>query len=281
MSYPCYGRVQVAEPPSALLSLHLHDGTTKLTTVDHETPLGVLDQSDLTTQGIYTSQFIPGCKKDVPELGSCTANTAIEAAAELLEADQFVAFCRALVANVTTETCSGYADVVGAERAAIAFYHLCTGQTGSPGEEWPPTDCGSAGPYMYSELKRLGVISGQAIAQAGENLISLLQSGLVCQGSPWFYAAEEPDASGFIDGNGSRSAIETLIRSGVAGGHETSLTAVEKIAFYPTGLVNPSETVIRIRNHWTKSWGDEGCCRVHLSTLEAISSQCDFRQFRR
>lgn len=278
MSFPVYGRVQVAEPASALASLHLHDGT-PLKEVDHETPLGVLDQSDLIAQGIHTSRFIPGCKQDAEALGSCTANTAIEAVAGLLSEQDFVAFCRSLIADKAAETCSDYGDVKGAERAVIGFYHACTDQTGETNAEWPPTDCGSSGPYMYELLKRLGVISGQKITHAGEGLVSLLQTGIVCVGSPWFYSWEEPDKDGFIDGDGSPAALEAAIRSGVAGGHETSMVAVEKIAFTGMGAIDPQDTIIRTRNHWRVSWGDSGCCRSHLSTWMMLSGQCDFRGF--
>jgi hypothetical protein len=276
MSYPVYGRFQTAEPLSSLADLHQHDGVTKLTTADHETPLGVLDQSDLITQRIHTSRFIPGCKKDAEALGSCTANTAIEALAKKTGEAAFLALCKRLINHPASDPPKNYEDVIGAERAGIAFYHDCTDQTGTPSEEWPPTDCGSSGPYIVSELKRLGVISGQKIASAGESLLSLMQTDLVMMGSPWFYKWEEPDAQGFIDGNGSPSAIKESIASGVAGGHETSLTAVEKLVLLPTGHVDLAKTVIRGRNHWG-AWGDHGCYRVHLSTLMAIGGSCDFR----
>ncbi len=278
MSYPVYGRYQVAEAPSALLSFHFHDGSTPLREVDNETPLGVLDQSDLLAQGIHTSRFIPGCKVDAPALGSCTANTAMEALAKLLPEAEFLALCKRLIDHAASNAPTSYADVVGAERAAIAFYSRCTDQTGDPSTEWPPTDCGSSGPYIVELARALGVVAGEKIATAGESLLSLMQTGIVMMGSPWFYKWEEPDAQGFIDGNGSIPAIEESIRSGVAGGHETSLTAIEKLALLPTGHVDLVNTVLRGRNHWTKPWGDQGCYRIHASTLVAISGACDFRQ---
>lgn len=277
MSGPCYGRFQTEEAPSALLSMHVHDGTTALTTVDHETPVAVLDQSDLIEQGIHTSRFIPGSKTDATELGSCTFNTGIEAAAKLLPETGFLGLCQKLINSTYAEHPKTYVDTAGLERAAIAGYHQCTDQTGRPAEEWPPTDCGSTGAYVVELLKRLGVVKGATLATAGESLVSLMQTGLVMMGSPWFYKWEEPDTHGFIDGDGSTRAIRESIASGVAGGHETSLVAVEKIAFLASGHVNPAKTVIRGRNHWRADWGDHGCYRVHLSTLMAIGGQCDFR----
>lgn len=278
MSHPMYGRVHAPEPPSALLSLHLHDGST-LREVDHETPLAVLDQSDLPAQGIHTSHFIRGCKSDAQALGSCVPNTGVEAAATVMSEQEFVAFCRNLISESYVDSCRGFSDAKGAERAAIALYQKTTAQTGNTAEEWPPTDCGSSGVYLFNEMYRLGAISGQQIAHAGEDLISLMQDGLVLTGSPWFYAWEEPDAQGFIDGDGTPEALSTAIKSGVAGGHETSLVAIETLVLTGTGKVDPSRTILRSRNHWTPGWGDHGCFRTHLSTWVMLGGQCDFRRF--
>ncbi len=281
---PMYGRLHSPEPPSALLSLHLHDGVSPLKEVDHETPLGVLDQSDLIAQGIHTSRFVPGCKQDAEALGSCTANTLIEAAAQALPEAKFIALCDRLVKLKVSsnygEGPTGYQDTAGAERGAIGFYAACTHQTGNPATEWPPTDCGSSGPAVYSEAQRLGVVVSEKIAAAGESLVSLMQGGPVLVGSPFFYSWEEPDAQAFVDGNGTSESLETAIRSGVAGGHEWLLTAIEKLTLTGTGKVEPFGTLLRFRNHWTKSWGEAGCGRIHLSTLIMLSGQCDFRQFR-
>lgn len=279
MSAPAYGRTQVAEPASALASLHLHDGTTRLKEVDHETPLGVLDQSDLIAQGIHTSRFIPGCKQDAEALGSCVFNTAMEWAAWALSLAEFVKFTRAIITDPAALTPTAYDQTAAAERSAIALYHATSDNTGSTAEEWPPTDCGSSGAALYTELQRLGVVSGQKITHAGEGLISLLQTEVVLTGSPFFYSWEEPDKDGFIDGNGSPEALETAIRSGVAGGHETAKVAIERLALTGTGKVVPRGTIIRSRNHWTESWGDKGCFRSHLSTWIMLSGQCDFRAF--
>jgi len=269
-----YGRYQVAEPPSALLSVHQHDGTSTLKEVDHEPKVAVLDQEDLFAQGIRVSTFIPGAK-DVDALGSCTANATTSALSNMLSEAAFAAWVgeQVLVGGGTT-----YSDTVAAEKAAIRFYHGCTDQTGSTAEEWPPTDCGSSGPYIVSELERLKLVKGAKIASGAQNIVSLLQTNGILQGTPWFYAAEEPDVHGFVDGDGSVSAIEALINSGVAGGHETYQSAIEKLVVLPSGHVDPFNTVIRVRNSWGPSWGDHGSCRFHLSTLVAIQSACDFRQ---
>lgn len=269
MSRPAtsYGRHQVAEPLSALATLHRHDGTTPLRTVDHEPKVGVLDQEDLLAQGIHTSQLVPGAS-DVDALGSCTAQATTAALSNVLDERTFL--------RVTGAT--GYSDVVGAEEWAIRFYHACTDQTGDPGREWPPTDCGSSGPYIASELAAMRLAGARVVGHRPEDLLSAMQAGGLLIGSPWLNAWEEPDPYGFVDGDGSLSTLEEQIAHGIAGGHETFWSAVEDLVFDPTGRVDPSRTVIRGRNSWSLSWGDHGSYRAHLSTFLAISSHCDWRQ---
>lgn len=261
------GRNDFVEHPSVLRSLHLHDGVTPLTTVDWEPKVAVLDQEDLDVQGIDTSVLIPGAPK-VKALGSCTANTGTEALSNLLPEEQFLQ---------VTEAAS-YDDTVGAEKYAIRFYHLCTDQAGDPSQEWPPTDCGSTGAAVVSEMQAQGLASGAQVAAGAQNIVSLMQGGGAMWGGPWFNAWFEPDAHGFIDGNGSASALQAAINSGVAGGHELYLSAIEKLSLTATGIVIPQLTVVRFRNHWKRSWGDNGSGRVHLSTFVSLGGQCDFRR---
>lgn len=271
-----YGRYQVPEPPSALLSLHAHAGG-GLKPVDHEPKMGVLDQQNLLAQGIRVSEFIPGAQ-DVDALGSCTANATTVALSNVLDRDVFALFIRDL--GRVDGDLAVYVATAAAERAAIGFYHRCTDQTGNPGQEWPPTDCGSSGPYIVSELEALKLITGQRIAHGADNLVSLMQRDGVLMGSPWLNAWEEPTPDGFIDGDGSASTLQRQIGLGIAGGHETYLCAVEKLVVSPAGHVDPYRTILRGRNSWSASWGDHGCYRVHLSTLVTLGGHCDFRQIR-
>jgi hypothetical protein len=269
MTHTKLGRYPVADPPSALNRLHFHLGE-QLKEVDHEPRIAVLDQEDLLAQGIRCSQFIPGAG-DPDALGSCTANSVMEHFSTIFPERVFLSYLGA----------SSFQDTVGVEKAAIRFYHACTDQTGSASTEWPPTDCGSSGPYLYKEARAQGLISTEAIAHGAQNIVSLMQRNGVIVGLPWLQAWFEPDAGGFVDGNGSLATLQQQIALGVAGGHEIHFSAIEKLAVTSTGRVIPEKTVIRFRNHWTRSWGDNGSGRFHLSTIVALGNQVDVRQFRR
>lgn len=262
-----FGRYHVPEPLSRLNRLHFHRGE-PLTTVDHEPPISVLDQEDLLQQGIDCSAFIPGAAPNLDALGSCTANATTAALSNVLDEQSFF----------ETTGASSYTDTKGLEIFAIKFYDACTHQTGDPAQEWPPTDCGSSGLYCVDELERMKLVSGDKIAVGPQNIVSLLQTGGVMLGSPWFNAWMNPDVHGFVDGNGSLTYLEEALKSGVAGGHETYACAVEALQLTETGQVIPEATVIRVRNSWTSSWGDHGCYRIHLSTWAYLQNYCDFRQ---
>lgn len=276
-----FGRFQIVEPQENMTLFHRHDGVTTLATSDFEPLNGVLDQEDLVAQGIDVSTFIPGAPADVAELGSCTANATMSAASRLGDSTAYASLVAAIFAVVASQPgggpFGGYDDVKTIEEAAISFYHGCTDQTGDPSEEWPPTDCGSSGPYIVEYLQALKLISGQKIAATMQDLCSLLQTGPVLQGTPFFNAWMEP-TNGFVDGNGTQADIEAAIKSGVAGGHETCISGIQAIALSETGVIVPEKTIFKVRNSWTKSWGDNGSFYIHASTLSAISKYCDFRQ---
>lgn len=268
MSYPVYGRYQAAEPLSALASLHTHKGE-KLHEVDHEPKNGVLDQSDLHAQGILCSEFIPGAGNP-DALGSCTCNADTSALSLVLPEDEYLKVTGA----------SSYSDTTELEKFAITTYHGVTDQTGDPGQEWPPTDCGSTGAYVYQYDHANGWVGSQQIAHGAQNIVSLLQHGGILQGTPWFFAWEQPDVHGFVDDDGTPEALQAAINSGVAGGHETFISAIEKLVLSATGAVIPEQTILRCRNSWSQSWGDAGSFRLHLSTLVMLGGNCDFRQIR-
>lgn len=261
------GRYSVAEPLSTLRTIHRHDPSVPLQAVDHEPKVAVLDQEDLLKQGIHTSELVPG-SKDADALGSCVFNSATEALSNILDEVDFAK----LISG------ANYADTVSAEKYAIELYHSTTDLTGDPGSEWPPTDCGSSGLFVCQELEKSKIIGSSAIAHGAEDICSLMQDDGILVGQPWFQSWFEPDSNGFIDGDGSRAALQAAINSGVAGGHETYWSAIEKLTLDALGRVDPLNTIIRMRNHWTASWGDHGSARLHLSTFVALGAHCDYRQ---
>lgn len=261
-----YGRFHVPEGLRSLERLHIHDGS-PLREVTHEPKCAVLDQQTLLSQGIRVSAFIPGAK-DVNALGSCTANATTVAMSNVLPEDEWCHFA----------TASSYADTVGAEEGAIAFYHYCTDQTSTPQSEWPPTDCGSSGPYIVEALQRLDLIKTDRIAHDATSFVSLMQGTGLLIGGPFLNAWEEPGPDAIVDGDGTYDALAAQIRLGVAGGHERFAAAVEKLVLTATDRVTPFKTIIRERNSWGASWGDHGSFRMHLSTYMLLAPYSDYRQ---
>lgn len=260
-----FGQYSVAETPR-LDRLHLYKGG-RLTTVDHESPIPVLDQEDLIEQGINTAALVPGAQ-EVDALGSCTANATTCSLGERWKA-----------AKGELPPGLSATDAVADEEYAIKFYHACTDQTGDPSQEWPPTDCGSTGLYCCTELEKQKLISSYKSATDIHGVVSLMQSGTVIMGGPWFNAWMEPDSNGFVDGDGSVATLAKAIASGVAGGHETCITAVETLKFDLLGIIDPDESTLRVRNSWSTSFGDNGSYRIHLSTLQLLGRYFDYKQF--
>lgn len=263
-----FGRVAVAEP-MRLDRLHLHRGE-PLREVDHEPPIPVLDQEDLIEQGINTAALIPGAQR-VDALGSCTCNAATASLAER--------YATARGAGSLADLGLSTTDAVADEEYAIRLYHQVTWQTGNPASEWPPTDCGSNGLYVATELETQGLISGHRTAHGIHNVVSLLQTGTAIMGVPWFNAWMQPDSQGFIDGAGTLDDLQWAIASGVAGGHETCITAVERLVLTATDTIDAAKSHLRIRNSWSRAFGDGGSFRLHLSTLELLGQYADVKQF--
>jgi hypothetical protein len=265
------GRYQVV-PSMRPDRLHVTTEAAALKEVEHDIPIPVLDQEDLHKQGIDVTQLVPGAQ-DTDALGSCTCQSGTAHAAE-----RWTAAGR----DLTDLKLFGYAlsgtDPVQDEKAAILLYHAVTDQTGDPSQEWPPTDCGSSGYYVCTELERLGVASSYRSGSGVLGALSLLQAGTVMQGSPWFNAWFTPDSQGFVDGDGSRDALQAAMASGVAGGHETLQYAIVQLALTSAGTVDLANTVIKVRNSWSTTFGLSGDYLIHASTLDMLAQYTDFKQ---
>lgn len=268
---------QVASPaPQQLHRLHITAPAAQLREVAHQVPLPVLDQEDLLKQGIDTSQLVKGAVK-VDALGSCTCNAGTAHLAErMAAAGKGAAELGEGLGGITLAP--GSTSAVVAEQFAILLYHAVTDQTGNPASEWPPTDCGSSGYYVCSELEHLGYASTYKTGSGVLGALSLLQSGTVMQGGVWFKEWFHPDSAGFVDADGSIAALEAALGSGVAGGHETLLCGIEQLALTSAGTVDLANTVLRARNSWSAAWGLGGDYLVHASTLDLLSSYYDWKQ---
>jgi hypothetical protein len=266
-------RLHVAAPPATLKE------------VSWTVPIPVLDQEDLLRQGINTATLVPGAQK-VDALGSCTANAGTAHLAERWTAAgrdladiqvQGAAHRMYGPGAVAALGLLSATDAADDEEFAILLYHLVTDQTGDPGSEWPPVDAGSSGYYVCTELEKQGLAHTYKTGSGVLGALSLLQSGTVMQGAPWFNAWFRPDAQGFVDGDGSADALQAALDSGVAGGHETLQTGISQLAVTSTGQVDLQSTVIEIRNSWSASWGLAGSYRIHASTLDYLAAYADYK----
>jgi hypothetical protein len=273
-----FGRVQ-SVAPMQLHRLHVSAPSATLREVSWTVPIPVLDQEDLFAQGIDTSQLVPGAQK-VDALGSCTCNAGTGHLAE-----RMAAVGHELAGlGIASSTGAGGAtldlrhpDAKTAEEFAILLYHLVTDQTGNPASEWPPTDCGSSGYYVCTELEKQGFASTYKTGAGVLGALSLLQAGTVMQGSPWFNAWFKPDSQGFVDCDGSVDAFMAALESGVAGGHETLQTGIPQFAVTSSGQVDLQNTVIEVRNSWSVNFGLAGSYRIHASTLDLLSAYTDYK----
>jgi hypothetical protein len=269
-----FGQFSVAEPLRFDL-LEFHDDS-PLEEVQHDIPIPVLDQEDLQAQGIDVSALVSGAQ-NVDALGSCTCNSGTAHLAE-----RWVAAGKDLATIKLTGGAAGpmslsATDSKADEEFAIVLYHVVTDQTGAPSQEWPPTDCGSNGLYVCQELITQGLAASYKSAPNVTAALTLLQTGTVMQGGPWFNSWMNPDANGFVDGDGSIAATHAAIKSGVAGGHETLQHGIPQIAQLANGSVDLVNTVIRVRNSWSAKFGIGGDYLLHASTLDYLARYYDFK----
>lgn len=253
---PALGRHQALDPRSRG---YLPHAVQHLRPTAWEPRIPVLDQQNLLTQGIRTSRLFDGAP-DVDALGSCTGNAGTALIAVLLDRQQ------AAAAGLDTT------DPARAEEWAIRLYADATARDQWHDAQWPADDCGSSGLGVAKALHHRGLIRSYLHATTAEQLCALLQTGPVLMGMPWYAAFTEPDRNGFID------ADPDWVASGLEGGHEVCITALEAVEQDGHGRVGVEHTVIRVRNSWSSSWGDHGEFRMRLSTYQALRAEIDLIQ---
>ncbi|MEV6165807.1 hypothetical protein AB0L71_28610 [Streptomyces sp. NPDC052052] len=256
---PHLGRHQVLDPRS-LAYRRPYDGQ-PLRATAWEPRIPVLDQTNLLSQGIHTAQSY-GLEADVDALSSCTGNAATALLSILLTPEQ------AYAASLNT------ADAAEAEHFAIGLYADATSCDQWSDMAWPTQDVGSSGLGVAKAMRARGLIDQYGHATTAEELCTLLQSGPVLMGMPWFSGFSDPGPDGFID------ADPDWATSPIEGGHEVCLTALDDVAVQDGALI-PDHTVLRFRQSWGASWGDHGDGRLRLSTYLALRDQIDLIQPRR
>jgi hypothetical protein len=268
-----FGQVAVAEPLRFDL-LAFHDNSI-LKEVEHDIPIPVLDQEDLHKQGIEVTKLVPGAQ-DTDALGSCTCNTGTAHIAERWAAAGKDLAGLKLTGGTGVISMSA-TDSTADEEFAILLYHVVTDQTGAPSQEWPPTDCGSNGLFVCQELITAGFATSYKAAANVTAALTLLQTGTVMQGGPWFNSWMNPDKNGFVDGDGSYEAVHAAMKSGVAGGHETLQRGIPQLAQAGNGAVDLHNTVIKVRNSWSTQFGLNGDYLLHASTLNYLARYYDYK----
>lgn len=223
-----------------------------------EPRLPVLDQQNLISQGIHTSQAY-GLVDDLDALSSCTGNAGTALLSVLLTKGQ------ATAAGLNTD------DAAAAEHFAIGLYADATQRDQWLDDVWPTRDVGSSGLGVAKALHARGLVDQYGHATTAHELCALLQTGPVLLGVPWYAAWSEPDSLGFIDADPDWQS------SPLEGGHEVCVTALEAVALQD-GELMPEHTVLRFVNSWGPGWADHGSGRMRLSSYLAVRDQADVVQ---
>ena len=250
------GRHLVLDPRS--LAYRRRYGGEPLRPVEWAPKVPVLDQQNLTAQGIRTSGLFDGAG-DVDALGSCTGNAATALISVLHTADTLAA----AGLDVT--------DPAAAEAWAIGLYSDATHRDQWHDDAWPTVDCGSSGLGVAKALRGRGLVDQYGHATTAEELGALLQTGPVLMGLSWYAAFSEPGLAGFID------ADPMWASSPLEGGHEVCLTAIEDVDLNGDGSLADS-TVLRFVNSWSPSWADHGSGRLTVGTYRTLRHEIDLVQ---
>ncbi|MCF0086599.1 MULTISPECIES: hypothetical protein [unclassified Streptomyces] len=256
--HPALGRHLVLDARSLAYRRPYHGQTLRPTEWAPKAP--VLDQQNLIGQGIHTSRLFDGVD-DVDALGSCTANSATALISVLHDADT--------LAKAGLDV----SDPAAAEEWAIGLYADATARDEWLEYTWPADDCGSSGLGVAKALKDRGLVDEYVPATTALELCALLQKGPLLLGMPWHEA--------FFTPPGRDALLDDLTgwqRSPVAGGHEVCVVALETVRYDHTGGLDEARTILRIRNSWSPSWGDDGCFRMSLAIYQALRKDIDLVQ---
>jgi hypothetical protein len=223
--------------------------------------LGYLLDPALAQQPIKPAEWAPPIPTlDQGQTGSCTGNAGTYHLATLLGASR-----------LSEVRLDGYPltpnDAARNEEFARQLYHHATIEDGFQGT-WPPDDTGSSGLGVCRSLKKAGLIPRYVWATTSRGMASFLQRSGCIIGMPWMEAFFQTDRDGFIDHD------PNWYYSGVAGGHEVYVEALEKWDEH-----DMRNGIIRFHNSWTDGWGDHGRGRMRISTYERLRAEIDCKQF--
>ncbi len=255
---PALGRHLVRDPRS--LAYRTTPSTTAVKPVEWLPKAPVLDQQNLLAQGIHTSSMFLGVP-DVDALGSCTANAAT-CLVSVLHTPQAL-----------DTACLDVTDAAAAQAWAINLYSDATHRDQWNDLAWPHSDCGSSGLGVAKALHGRGLIDHYVHATTAEELCALLQDGPVLMGAPWYDAWFEPTSTTAL-----LDDIPHWDTSPLAGGHEVCITALETVTALPDGGLDYARTILRARNSWSPSWGDQGEFRLSLALYQKLRDQIDLVQ---
>ena len=165
------------------------------------------------------------------------------------------------------------ADPAAAEAWAIGLYSDATHRDQWHDSAWPDQDCGSSGLGVAKALRGRGLIDQYGHATTAEELCRDLQTGPVLMGMPWHESFFQPAGT-----NALLDDLPGWQDSPVAGGHEVCITALEHVMYRPDGDLDYARTILRIRNSWSASWGDQGEFRMSLALYRSLRGEIDLTQ---
>jgi hypothetical protein len=138
------------------------------------------------------------------------------------------------------------------EPGAVQIYEWSSAIS-SPGNSYPPNDCGSSGPASGQALENAHLISSYTHAVDLDGLLEGLQTAPASIGVPWMTTFDAPLGTGELQLTGA---------STVRGGHE--LEAEE---------VDVENQRVWITNSWGLSWSLQGRAWFSYATLTSLFQQ--------